>query len=193
MSDVKTEQIVSRGFKLRRERPAPVRDLRTSDAMLAWTLPPIQSARHTHIRVRFNRDDGDPIFELGPNQTRCSIPKTGEYFVSAWNEHTQLESEKVHRAASAGGGGSGTGANTTVYDTLSAPTTVIASPGTPATGETLVYELTQDATGGRQITWDSDFDPSVPIGLNYAANAVTVFFFYGNSGLWYLLSNPVWR
>jgi hypothetical protein len=76
--------------------------------------------------------------------------------------------------------------------TLTAPTAEIVSPlSSPAAGAILAVYLTQDATGGRAITWSADFiGPTTEIATG--ANEVSVFNFVARSdGKWWLSALPI--
>ncbi len=92
-----------------------------------------------------------------------------------------------------GGGGGGGSSSTLVEATLTADTTISVA-GPAASGDLLIVELTEDATGGWAITWDTTFDSSVTTGINTVAFGVTVCFFYGKASLWYSLpGSPSFR
>lgn len=62
----------------------------------------------------------------------------------------------------------------------------------PIAGRRLTVFVQQDATGGRLITWDSDFFKYATTEIDLAANAVSVFEFVGrDDGYWYMVSAPL--
>jgi hypothetical protein len=76
--------------------------------------------------------------------------------------------------------------------TLTAASTEIVSPlSSPAAGAVLAVYLTQDATGGRAITWSADFvGPTTEIATG--AGEISVFQFVARSdGNWWLSALPI--
>lgn len=76
--------------------------------------------------------------------------------------------------------------------TLTAPTTAI-TPSTAATdGALLILRITTDATGGRQITWDTTFKGVTPNDHDSRANAIDSYLFYGHTdGNWWILAKEL--
>ena len=72
--------------------------------------------------------------------------------------------------------------NILLDQTLTVPTTTIVSPTVPTDGQRLTVVLRQDSTGGRLITWDTNFDP--PVEIDTAPNSVSVFRFVGDDMRW---------
>lgn len=97
-------------------------------------------------------------------------------------------SVSIGGGSSGGGGGSVTQVYTPADQTLTASTTVITSPATPAEKNQLFLTLKQDATGGRQVTFSSDFHSSTPIDINADPNAVNILQFIAKADLkWHLV------
>ena len=69
--------------------------------------------------------------------------------------------------------------------TLTGTTTEITSPQTPVGGQSLTVIITQDGTGGRQITWSSAFQATV-VDIDTTASTVSIFRFTGSGGKWVL-------
>lgn len=94
--------------------------------------------------------------------------------------------------STSGGGGTGGGAVDLIHiqeETLSAPTTAITASTTPSVGHALYVFLTQDATGGREITWGSDFATGTSTLINGDALSVTRCHFVALSdSKWHLVS-----
>lgn len=77
------------------------------------------------------------------------------------------------------------------YVTLSAATTELTSPvASPAEGDELYYKIMQDATGGRQITWQAAlFRSDTPVDIDTTAETVTLMKFVAlNDGMWWMVS-----
>lgn len=87
--------------------------------------------------------------------------------------------------ASGGGGVTPGISNLTSSFTLSQPTTVLTPPSDPIDGQILIVFIRQDATGGREITWNSVFESSTPVDINTEADSVTIFTFVGSNGFWW--------
>jgi hypothetical protein len=90
--------------------------------------------------------------------------------------------------------GVGLGALGYVSDyTLITSTTNITSPiASPISGETLTVFVTQDATGGRQITWSTAFKLAPVLPDNLLPLSVAVFRFVARSdGKWWLVGDPM--
>lgn len=73
--------------------------------------------------------------------------------------------------------------------TLTGNITVNAPLNAPSGGKVLWLVFTQDATGGRSVTWNAAFNMSANEQANRAANAITIFRF-ANVGT---SASPVWR
>lgn len=94
------------------------------------------------------------------------------------------------RLAAAGGSGSG---STQVHEVaLTAPTTAITSPvASPTEGDRLAVVITQDATGGRQITWSTEFATLTTVNIQTEPNKRSIFDFVARSdNLWWPVSAP---
>jgi len=93
---------------------------------------------------------------------------------------------------SAGSGGGGAAGGSTVHNsswTLTAASTEITGP-TPTENELLYVRITQDGTGGRQITWSTSFASGTPVDINTEAGAVTLFHFVALSdSKWHYVSH----
>jgi hypothetical protein len=71
---------------------------------------------------------------------------------------------------------------TTIEHTLTVPTTNITFTGVIQRGSQVVAILQQDATGGRQVTWDAVFDVTpAPGEINLAPNGLTLVAYVGRS------------
>lgn len=92
-----------------------------------------------------------------------------------------------------GAGGGGGPAHYQSTFTLTTSSTVITSPvGSPAAKDQLSVILTQDATGGRQITWDVEFDPATTVNLATLALKNSRFHFIAEAdNLWHLFAPPM--
>ena len=68
--------------------------------------------------------------------------------------------------------------------TLSGASTSISTgaSASPADGTILLVELTQDATGGRTITWGTEFATDTPTDISPRAGAATRFLFAAYQG-----------
>lgn len=88
-------------------------------------------------------------------------------------------------SGSAGGGG-GASSNFLLASTLSSPSTSIAY-GIQPSGSVLIVVLTQDGTGGRQITWGADFHGGTPVDIDTRPNRRNTAFFYSDGGNWRIL------
>jgi len=87
--------------------------------------------------------------------------------------------------------GGGTGTSGVIAMTLTASSTMITAAAPAGDGEMLFVMLTQDATGGRHITWDTMFDLATPTGVDDRPFLRTVFNFVGVTGKWRMTSYPV--
>ena len=67
--------------------------------------------------------------------------------------------------------------------TLTSSSTALSSPSTPQAGQSLTYLVRQDGTGGRQITWSSDFQATT-VDIDTTASTVSIFRFTGYAGKW---------
>ncbi len=86
----------------------------------------------------------------------------------------------------AGGGSGGGSVNYLLASTLTAPTTAITYAIQPA-GSFLVVALTQDGTGGRQITWGTAFHSGTPVDIDLGANRRSTGLFYSDGTHWRML------
>lgn len=89
----------------------------------------------------------------------------------------------------AGGLGGATDSSTINSHTLSASTTQITGP-TPAENAILFKIIVQDGTGGRQITWSSDFDSATTVEISTGAGKRSIFQFFGSGGKWVPSGTP---
>jgi hypothetical protein len=84
------------------------------------------------------------------------------------------------------------GSSYTASQTLTAASTNITWGGTaPNDGDRLTIFLTQDATGGRQITWDTIFVGATVNMIDVRASKMTIFNFVGKPDNNWHLSGPV--
>jgi hypothetical protein len=73
--------------------------------------------------------------------------------------------------------------------TLSTGTTNIVPASSATVGAVLFVVLTEDGTGGRQITWDSHFKGVTTDDINTNAGAINIYQFFGRAdGNWWLAS-----
>lgn len=88
------------------------------------------------------------------------------------------------------GGGAGV-IGSTVYDTgvLAAGTTAISTTAPTANGQILFVQVVQNPAGNGRITWAAMFHPATPTGLNFDANAVSIFSFVSIGLLWTPFTN----
>lgn len=101
---------------------------------------------------------------------------------------------KTSSSATVTGGGGGSGSQTFQSHALTTSTTnIVPTNTTPAVGDITVVRLTQDATGGRLVTWDVKFKYASGYTLFPDPNTVTVYSFMadGASGNWILMGQPV--
>lgn len=97
-----------------------------------------------------------------------------------------LEKLRTRRTAAP----SGTGA--LLDEVTLASDSSITGPGAPASdGDFLIEAITQDGTGGWEITWGGDFMPLSPTTVALSPNAVTIFPFVGIGGVWWPFSNGI--
>lgn len=85
------------------------------------------------------------------------------------------------------------GAATALFqeNTLTTGTTNITSPTTPAAGDLFVLVLVQDATGGRQVTFSSDFSSLVSVDISPYPDKRTLFLLVGRGdNKWYPVAAP---
>lgn len=101
---------------------------------------------------------------------------------------TRRTIQTAPRSAAVMPGGS---AGLIVEYTLTAGTTNIASPSAPTSGQALTVFLTQDATGGRQITWAAAYKMA-GVDIDTTPSTVSVFSFVGRSSgtNWWLAAAP---
>lgn len=77
----------------------------------------------------------------------------------------------------------------TIIKTLGVASTTITASFTPAIGALLVVLLTQDATGGRAITWDVMFS-GASFQIDGTALTISTFLFTGNGTKWVMTGTP---
>ncbi len=91
--------------------------------------------------------------------------------------------------ASDGGSSGGGSLVVTVYKLTLTGSTNITHATPTADGELLMVVLTQDATGGRVITWEAtDFAGDPPVEIDGTASFSSIFLFTGVDSKWVLLS-----
>jgi hypothetical protein len=104
-------------------------------------------------------------------------------------------------SAPSGGGGGGGGGTAATANSLSAITLTAADeiavgdgiPAIPAPVEPaiLIVVLTQDATGGRQITWSTDFKLAT-VEIDTTPDTVSIFSFVARAdGKWWMVGTPI--
>ena len=105
---------------------------------------------------------------------------------------TAAGAQQVITVAGGGGGGGGTGSPSYVTEyTLTDPTTLITTAILPASGDQMTVVITQDATGGRQITWDTMFKMAT-VEIDTTADTISIFSFIGLSDTnWYCTGIPM--
>jgi hypothetical protein len=173
-----------------RRQPDPPRDLRFDRLKreLTWKAPR-NSLNVTHFNIRLDRDDGEPDFQVGGDQTKFVVPNAKMVVVSSWNETGALQSAPA--ILEVPGSGSSLGANTVTWRVtfnLTTALTTITSPVPPVEGERLIVTLVQDATGGRDVTWATAFGEA-PRFITRVPLSTTRYEFVGdNAGKWQLLA-----
>jgi hypothetical protein len=78
--------------------------------------------------------------------------------------------------------------------TLAAATTQIDAATSPAANTLLLVEIIQDATGGRQITWNTaagHFAPGTPVNISPVPSTRSSYLFAPAAGRWRLVINPL--
>jgi len=76
--------------------------------------------------------------------------------------------------------------NLVVTQTLTTGSTELASPGTPTDGQSFTLIVTQDGTGGRQITWAAGTFQAAVTDIDTTAGTSSIFRFTGSAGYWVL-------
>lgn len=168
-----------------RRRLSPPRDLVFDQATreARWTLP-ADADGITHFNLRVDHDDADPDFQVPPGTTKYYIPNGSTLVLSSYNEQFKIESQKITVAM-----GAGIGTETQFLSlTLTTASTAINTASAPMVGDRLVVTLTQDATGGRNVTWGANFG-KVPRFIVRTPNAVQRYEFIEGGGLWQLLAH----
>lgn len=116
--------------------------------------------------------------------------RLGDWFTT-WKQFLASGGGSSSSVASAGGGGGGGGTfNTQDVALVAAPgTTTISSTATPADGASLLLDITQSSSGGRQIAWSAQFHSSVPVNIAMGPNEMTRMFLVAKSdNLWHFVS-----
>jgi len=118
-----------------------------------------------------------------------------EYFAALRNRKSGGGSVSIvsSSASAAGSGGGGAGSTTVEQHSLATSTTVISSPGVPGDGDQLIKVIDQDATGGRQITWASDFAGDTPVDISTIASTRSIFHFIGYGSKWRMVARQTER
>jgi hypothetical protein len=77
------------------------------------------------------------------------------------------------------------------WPTLTVTGPTVINPPAPVSGDfLLIVRITQDSTGGREITWGSSMAvaPVPPVNINGDPNAPSLFLFANFGSLWVFLS-----
>lgn len=182
------QRTLMRATKMVARRPDPPRDLRFAGGILSWKAPRDTSAV-THYRV-YADDDQVPAREVSMGQTQIAdYMSAANVLVSSYNAITGMESAKVELGAAVSPARQ---PGTIVQNvSLSSSLTTIEPSETAVDGMSLTVFIEQDATGGRQVTWSSDFKLAT-VDIDTTPSTVSVFRFTGRSDKkWWLDSMPL--
>lgn len=152
--------------------PAPREFLAVTGNRVEWVQPE-DTSFVTHYRVRIDRDEGDPHYQVPVGTTACEVLAGSTFYLTSYNEVSRLESEPLVLTFTPAT--SGTASLNTAEITLTADT-ALTYAGTPA-GLLAVF-LIQDATGGWQITWDVSKFEKADVNIDARAGKVSAFLFY---------------
>lgn len=116
-------------------------------------------------------------------------------FTPVWQQWMNNAMVAINALIAGGGGGGGGGSVTsTVYSvTLAADTTINAPIAPAADGDLLFVFITQDGTGGWDITWSTNFAAGAVTDVDGRAGYLTVYAFVGISGSWNEFIPPFMR
>ncbi len=173
-------RLTARVTGLSQRRPEPPRNFRgESPGRLSWTAPPPTAPPYSHYRIRVDRDNGEPHYQVSSGQGEIQILYGSRFVLSTYNEANGLESAKVYLNYNAAGDITSGGTTqsedlqVTSNKTLAASTTQIECNPSPQPGPRLVWNIAQDATGGREITWASCYK-NAPVDIDGTPNTLTV-------------------
>ncbi len=142
--------------------------------------------------------DDNVLITLGTAKKLFSPANTRQASLQGAFQTGPTTIEYVQPLPASGGGGGGGGSATVPIEEwlLTTATTAITPLTVPTVGALLILVITQDATGGRQITWG----PTVKwagVDIDTTATTVSVFHFFGRTDpssstvKWSLLSAPL--
>lgn len=193
--DNATGRLAARLGRYSDQRPAPPRGIRvdTANNWVSWD-PPAASEIYTHFRLWINTDSGDPHMEFPAGQRGVQLFWGTQIFLACWNEPAQLASSKISLSYNFGtllsnsGGCSGCSGKSDVHvqitDLTASPTTVPNTSWTPCTGDQLCCKLIQDATGGRTVAWDTQFEHAPTTDIDGTPNTYSLVRFVGIDSKW---------
>lgn len=127
---------------------------------------------------------------------RCTVSAIDAVYLDGWREWFAQRKQRgaggsvsvTVSSASAAGSGGGGGTATVQQQTLTTGSTVISSPGVPGDADRLTVIIDQDATGGRQISWASDYASDTPVDISTIASTRSIFDFVGYSSKWRMIA-----
>lgn len=150
--------------------PAPREFLAATGNRLEWVQPE-NTDFVTHYRIRIDRDEGDPHYQVPVGTTACEVLAGSTFYLTSFNEVSRLESDPVVLAF--------TPSTTAIFNTseitLTADT-ALTYAGTPS-GMLAVF-LIQDGTGGWQITWDVAKFEKADVNIDTRPNKMTALLFF---------------
>lgn len=159
---------------LLKRKPDPPLNLQLVNGTVSWEEP--QEKRNiTHYNV-FSNGEKTLFARVPVGQVRVAGFPDSQVFVSSFNANVD-SLESVRRGQSGTGGASGAA---TQHITLTLATTAIVPSIVARVGALLWIRITQDATGGRQITWDSSVKWAT-IDISTLPNLVTAFLLIGDT------------
>lgn len=152
-------------------------DTATAGGPVTVTVPP--PALNKGARLLYKRTGGTDDITL----TGETIDGSSSLVIDSTYESVMLESDGAEYHSFIAGVGGGGSANDYYAVTLTASSTAI-SRTVGAAGTQLVIDITQDGTGGRAITWSSDFEDMLDVYVNISPGARTTYRFYSTGTKW---------
>lgn len=155
----------------------------------SWDPPPRDN--FTHYRLRIDHDDGDPDYEFPAGQRGIQLFVGHNFFLSAYNDQSRLESAQLRvthdcEAAVFGGGAGGSNYNDTHTVSGSSYTFTTARTATSSDWLVLFIEFTS-TSASITLTWDTVFK-NPPAVLNTDQNTLSTITFKGRGSNWYCTS-----
>lgn len=193
--DNATGRLAARLGRYSDRRPAAPRGIRvdTTNNWVSWD-PPAASEVFTHYRLWIDTDEGEQDMEFTPGTRGVHLFRGQRIALACWNAPAELLSSKIYLTydftalLSGGGGCSGCAGKSDVHvqitNLTASPTTVPNTSWTPCTGDQLCCKLIQDATGGRTVAWDTQFEHAPTTDIDGTPNTYSLVRFVGINSKW---------